>query len=412
MKRFFKPVRLILLFGAVNLIALVALTLLWLWRDRQVAEGNRWIAHTYSVKVQLEAVLGLLIDVETGQRGFVITGDPAFLEPYQNSLLRLDGALAALGRETSDNPIQRHFLSELNPKVGEKLATSQAIVKTRKDRGLDAARALVASGKGKKSMDALRGILASMRAEEDRLLALRKRTEAAATRSLDFTIALMLGLVGLMAVGFSIVLITGVRLSAQGLEMYRQYANFDPLTGLPNRRLLYELGEAIFPLAQRQGRMAAVLFLDLDGFKAVNDTLGHKAGDQVLREVGQRLKASVRTSDTVARLGGDEFVVFLPEVDGREGAAAVAEKVVSALGLPYILGGVQPKVTTSIGIAFFPQHGGSMETLLQLADSALYRAKATGKNRYAIAEECLDDSPSVSETPIEPIDKIVDQDVR
>lgn len=409
MKPFFKPVRLILLFMAVNLITLAALTLLWLWRDRQVAESNRWIAHTYSVKVQLEAFLGLLVDVETGQRGFVITGDPAFLEPYQNSLLRLDGALAELGRETSDNPVQRQFLTELDPKVGKKLAISQAIITTRKDRGLEAARALVASGEGKKSMDAIRGILASMRAEEDRLLALRKLSEAAATRSLESTIVLMVGLVGLMAVGFSIVLITGIRLRAQGLEMYRQYANFDPLTGLPNRRLLYEQGEAIFPLAQRQGRMAAVLFLDLDGFKAVNDTLGHEAGDQVLREVGQRLKASVRASDTVARLGGDEFVVFLPEVDSREGAAAVAAKVVSALGLPYILGGVPPKVTTSIGIAFFPQHGGGMETLLHSADSALYRAKATGKNRYAIAEECLNDSPTANGAPI---GKIVDQDVR
>ncbi len=408
MKPFFKPVRLILLFMAVNLITLAALTLLWLWRDRQVAESNRWIAHTYSVKVQLEAFLGLLVDVETGQRGFVITGDPAFLDPYRNSLLRMDGALAELGRETSDNPVQRQFLTELDPKVGKKLAISQAIITTRKDRGLEAARALVASGEGKKSMDAIRGILASMRAEEDRLLALRKLSEAAATRSLESTIVLMVGLVGLMAVGFSIVLITGIRLRAQGLEMYRQYANFDPLTGLPNRRLLYEQGEAIFPLAQRQGRMAAVLFLDLDGFKAVNDTLGHEAGDQVLREVGQRLKASVRASDTVARLGGDEFVVFLPEVDSREGAAAVAAKVVSALGLPYILGGVLPKVTTSIGIAFFPQHGRSMETLLHSADSALYRAKATGKNRYAIAEECLDDSPTANGTPI---DKTVDQNV-
>jgi diguanylate cyclase (GGDEF)-like protein len=127
-----------------------------------------------------------------------------------------------------------------------------------------------------------------------------------------------------------------------------------------------------------------VLFLDLDGFKAVNDTYGHDAGDELLRSVASRLKSSIRGSDLLARLGGDEFVIFLPEVEAVAAAEAVARKIVTALAEPYLLGAIQAHVTTSIGIALSPADGTDVETLLQHADLALYEAKSSGKNNYVL----------------------------
>ena len=120
---------------------------------------------------------------------------------------------------------------------------------------------------------------------------------------------------------------------------------------------------------------------DLDGFKEINDAMGHKAGDAVLREVAGRLSESVRCTDTVARIGGDEFVILLTDLDHAEMAELVAAKLVAVLAEPLLIGGKPVRVTASIGIVTFPDDGVSEETLMQLADEAMYRAKQRGKNR-------------------------------
>jgi diguanylate cyclase (GGDEF)-like protein len=165
-------------------------------------------------------------------------------------------------------------------------------------------------------------------------------------------------------------------------EQYLAY--HDSLTGLPNRMLFRDRLEQALAQSKRTGRLTAVLFLDLDGFKRVNDTLGHTAGDQLLQGVAERLKQCVRTSDTVARLGGDEFTIILTNVTQPQGAATVAEKVRSALARPLAVAGQEVFVTTSIGISFCPTDGSDAETLLKRADRAMYSAKAQGKNTYQL----------------------------
>ncbi|MDB5804349.1 MAG: Diguanylate cyclase response regulator [Betaproteobacteria bacterium] len=165
----------------------------------------------------------------------------------------------------------------------------------------------------------------------------------------------------------------------------------DSLTGLANRRLLEDRVRMAVRQAHRarredEGSQAAVLFLDLDGFKNVNDTLGHHAGDALLKQVAGRLQAAVRGDDTVARLGGDEFVVTLTKVAGVEDASRVAQKIIEAIARPYDLDGPSAQVTTSVGIAIYPAHGKDAETLMKSADTALYRAKDAGKNVYRVAE--------------------------
>lgn len=159
-------------------------------------------------------------------------------------------------------------------------------------------------------------------------------------------------------------------------------ANHDSLTALPNRSLFSSLLANSIALARRHDRHLAVLFLDLDRFKNINDTLGHEAGDQLLIEVATRLRGCVRESDTVARLGGDEFVVLMPELGDESAAATVARKILAAVARPFTLVGHEVCVTASVGICIYPRDGLDEQTLTMNADIAMYQAKKEGKNNF------------------------------
>ena len=166
-------------------------------------------------------------------------------------------------------------------------------------------------------------------------------------------------------------------------------SNYDALTDLPNRRLFDSLLAQAVVQAKRYGRELAVLFLDLDRFKLVNDTMGHAAGDRLLQEAAVRLKGCLRESDTVARLGGDEFVVLLPELPETRHPATVAGKILTAIGEPFSLDRNEFKVTASIGISIFPQDGPDGAALTKNADIAMYQAKREGKNNFQYYSEQL-----------------------
>jgi diguanylate cyclase (GGDEF)-like protein/PAS domain S-box-containing protein len=161
----------------------------------------------------------------------------------------------------------------------------------------------------------------------------------------------------------------------------------DALTGLPNRVLFDDRIRQAIATAKRYDRGFAVMYLDVDRFKDINDELGHAAGDAVLRGVGERLRATLRESDTVARFGGDEFVVLQPIVDGPADAADLARKIVAELQTPLRVGEIERDVRISVGIALYPQDGHTIEVLMDLADRALYAAKRAGRNRWSFANE-------------------------
>ncbi len=165
-------------------------------------------------------------------------------------------------------------------------------------------------------------------------------------------------------------------------EKLRQQALHDGLTGLPNRVLFNDLLGQLLAQSERQERAFALLFVDLDHFKEVNDTLGHAAGDRLLQEAAARLRGCLRKADTVARLGGDEFAVLLAEVAGAEDGEQVAEKIVAAMNRPFPLPNGEGHVSASIGIALYPEAGKDAETLLRHADWAMYQAKSGGRNGY------------------------------
>ena len=190
--------------------------------------------------------------------------------------------------------------------------------------------------------------------------------------------------------------------------MLKTLALRDPLTGLANRRLLADRMSMAMVHARRNKSAMAVVYLDLDGFKQINDTLGHGAGDVLLNRVAERLVATVRGEDTVARLGGDEFVIVLWHVSGTDDASMVALKVIEALSQPYDIEGHTVSVTASAGVSIYPAHGEDADTLIKSADLALYQAKREGKNTYRIARPAtrvrqyarLSSSPTVSQAKI------------
>jgi diguanylate cyclase (GGDEF)-like protein len=171
----------------------------------------------------------------------------------------------------------------------------------------------------------------------------------------------------------------------QPLERLSRLAFYDSLTGLPNRNLFHDRLERALAAGRRNRSTFALLYIDIDHFKQVNDTCGHEAGDELLRQVAARLARSVRETDTVARWGGDEFVAILEGAD-RAAAAHIASKLVAFCGEPYVVHGRELRITLSVGASFYPRDGHDAATLLARADRAMYEVKARGRNGYRVEE--------------------------
>lgn len=166
----------------------------------------------------------------------------------------------------------------------------------------------------------------------------------------------------------------------QAEERIRHTALHDPLTDLPNRGLLFEFARHVFSHARRARRHSAILFIDLDRFKPINDNHGHEVGDEVLKDVAKRLVLCTREEDQVFRLGGDEFLVLLPDIENDANAGDVARHIAESLNKPYIVNGLELYLSSSIGIGIFPRDGNDIDTLINNADAAMYQAKQAGRN--------------------------------
>lgn len=163
-------------------------------------------------------------------------------------------------------------------------------------------------------------------------------------------------------------------------------AHHDSLTRLPNRRLLRQLADQAIGQAARHGRQVGLLYLDLDGFKQVNDSMGHEAGDQLLVALARRLSATLRQGDTLCRQGGDEFIVLMPELEGPKEAEALAQRFIDECSEPVDLGGQTACISLSIGVSLYPENGDSFDELIRRADKAMYLAKRQGRNQYCCSD--------------------------
>jgi len=169
---------------------------------------------------------------------------------------------------------------------------------------------------------------------------------------------------------------------AEYARIHKELALHDALTGLPNRRLLLDRLVTLLLHAKRTQHRIAVMYLDLDGFKAVNDAHGHDCGDKLLIMASERLRFATREEDTIARLGGDEFMVVIGDISELSDIDRPATTIIRELSQPYLIDGVEVTVTASIGVSFYPDDGVDVDVLIRRADQALYEAKHAGKNRY------------------------------
>lgn len=188
---------------------------------------------------------------------------------------------------------------------------------------------------------------------------------------------------------FFVAIISDITLQKKAEAEIEKLAHFDGITGLPNRVLFFDRLTNNHAQAKRQAQLLAVMFLDLDGFKRVNDTMGHHAGDDLLKQVATRLQLSIREVDTVARFGGDEFVFILSDIQNMENAGLVAQKVLNKLAEPYFIEGKKCRISGSIGIAMYPQHHTDMNILISQADAAMYATKNSEKNNFSFYDKSM-----------------------
>jgi diguanylate cyclase (GGDEF)-like protein/PAS domain S-box-containing protein len=180
----------------------------------------------------------------------------------------------------------------------------------------------------------------------------------------------------------AVIVFHDARQSSTVIEQMSHHAQHDFLTGLPNRMLLMERLTQATGIARRRGKQIALLFLDVDHFKQINDCLGHSVGDHLLQEVALVAVDCVRATDTVSRYGGDEFVILLNEIEERQDAVRIAEKLLSRFAVPRIIDGHELRITMSIGIAVYPENGIDADTLMRHADTAMYTRKKNRRKKY------------------------------
>ena len=379
-----------LLMAAVTIGVLGFLTLSELDRE---ANLHRAVLAAQSVKDSLDNLRTHLNELRAASRLGALTGDSEAFVDIDRRAAEVETELVFLAeRASADAPLPS--FEALAPAARLLVVHARSISAARSTRGSITAAALVREAEKVES----EAIAALDRSDAAVTARINERTSAQlelSERLRRYVTWLVFGSVaGLSALFVAYRRVQTRERAAQ--SRIERLAHFDMLTGLPNRALLIDRLNQESSRAKRGARPFAVLMFDLDGFKKVNDTWGHAAGDQLLRQVGTRSRACVRASDTVGRLGGDEFLALLPETT-LDGAREVAEKLRMALREPYDLGkGTSATVGASVGIAVFPQHGTDAEDLQRAADAALYHSKREGKNRISVARTPRENAKSVA----------------
>jgi diguanylate cyclase (GGDEF)-like protein len=317
--------------------------------------------------------------MESSQRGYLLTGNLAYLDPYLRDGATLDTTIATFERLYQGDDEARPLVGEILQSARAKQAELADTITLARAGERDAALAIVNGNHGKELMDQF----------DKRLLAMVAQQRAARTRFVDEGrttlrhLYLLGAVVGVLIMALVAIAVRSLSVSISRLDDAQKTeehnAMHDALTGLPNRRYLSEWMTAALAAARRAARELHVLYFDLDGFKAVNDELGHEAGDRVLRVIASRLRETLRSSDFVARLGGDEFIVVLPQTDAPPSVGALIERLEDTLSTAPIEELPDGAVTASIGRAAFPRDGDTVTALLAAADRSMYNIKEMRK---------------------------------
>ena len=383
----------------VGSTAMLLITLILTTFNGIIVDADVWRERAKEVLGKSEAFISSMKDAETGQLGYLLTGNKTYLEPFlsskKNTLVQLD----ELRRLTEDNPAQQQHIVRLAPLVDAKLSEMSLTIELYSSQHTSEALAIVNGNAGKNTMNSIRAIVNDFNHKETNLLA--KLDVEYFSQLRYFSILLF----SLLALTFSMIFIFAymarrefrerIRIQAEEEKKIHDLAFYDTLTQLPNRRMLNDRLSQAIVTSKRSGLYGALMFLDLDNFKPLNDTYGHDVGDILLIEVAQRISSCVREMDTVARFGGDEFIVMLNELDrtktkSTKQACVVSEKIRDTLSKPYMLKTrlygkadmtIEHHCMVSIGVVLFLGQEASKEDIIKRADLAMYQAKYAGRNQ-------------------------------
>jgi diguanylate cyclase (GGDEF)-like protein len=366
-------------------VGVLVLAVMWLFQiNYRLIQLNEDRVRVEEARLTMERFTRAIVDAETGQRGYLLTNNPTFLVPYNGAYAQALSSLDALQQ------LSRYFpdLAQLQPRlrslVDRKFATIEASFKIQLSAGAYAPHLHITKDGGQATMQEIRTITS------DAERALLQQKQSIEQRIRNYLTQIVVG-ASLVVIVIATILLFGYRrivyLFEHAAEMQnraqvlQQQVMLDALTKIPNRRGFEECVQNHFALAQRTGMPFSVFYLDLDGFKAINDEQGHDAGDQALIAATNRFKATMRDSDVIARLGGDEFALVAHNAGDRAQLLILAQRLIAALEQPIAVSGSEVKLGVSIGIASYPGNGNSIEDLLAAADAAMYEAKHQGKNR-------------------------------
>ena len=404
---FKRKVQLAFGFAMLTLLLMGALSYRWMVLS---VESNQWVLHTHEVLTNIQNLRLAMESLRSSSREFALTGREADLDPFRANVIGVKQDQDFIRDLTADNPIQQNRLVALADLVAENIENSEAIIRLRRAQGLTVTATASLTGRSQKEADDFEALVDKMQSEE---MGLRKLRLAAMERDLSQTKIIlftgtMLGLLITGVAGWSALRDSTMRTQAEAhlvqkvqelnrsneelvrladatrtiTEQMTHAAEHDALTGLPNRLLLNESIDRAISFAQRHEIQFAVLVLDLDGFKHINDSLGHPTGDKLLQSLAKRLVQCVRSTDTVSRQGGDEFVVLLSEIDHPQDAVSMSRRLLDVVAGATSIEKHDLHITASIGVSIYPDDGRDAETLIKNADTAMFHAKENGRQSF------------------------------
>ncbi len=380
-------------------------------------EKLKWVLHTHEVLNETQTLSGAMKDAETGQRGYLLTASSAYLEPYHNGILTAKESFVRLKALTSDNPAQQDTLNSIESQMLLKFEEMEETIELVQGDNNEMAVQIVSDNRGKQYMDNIRSLFATFINAETLLLEQRKgdfrENRAQITTLIIVEVVLFIGLffvtISFLRRSFFHpleLLLSSVKKLEDGHKLevndvvkndemghllstffvmsekvYQREqdlgfkAHHDELTGLKNRLTMPEEIETVIGEVQESGSMIAVLFIDLDRFKQINDQYGHHVGDLVIKEAAYRIKYAVRDSDTVFRVGGDEFLVIVKSIKSITDVHNVVNNIVGEFKSPASIEGNDIDISISVGVAVSPEDSMDRKELVKFADVAMYAAK-------------------------------------
>ena len=364
------------------MVAIAAVSTVAVTSAEKLIAINEQVLRTQRMVSSLQAIRFQSMLVEMGEQSFVITGNDTDLGSYRSGAVEVDAEINYLSDKRADFPVLNENFESLKSVVSALLKKEKRLVEVRKTQGFVAAQAIARQLNDDVAHEKLLSLTYRMLAET------KGRLDQLEVDQLIYGDTVRRWIMALISSGSLILVVLYGTLRRLNIaqrnaqERMAYLATHDALTSLFNRPAVVEHIETSIgdPATPALGGFT-LLLLDLDGFKAVNDTMGHNTGDDLLKQVSTRITSALRDSDYVARLGGDEFLVVLPQLSDLEIAHRVAAKLIDVIGKPYTLGMRSAGITVSIGASRFPQDGRDRETLMKCADLALYAAKHSGRNQ-------------------------------